>query len=168
MWQNEQTSSWFCSYSQCFHPDALALHFWACLCVHKRQNIGRRSFWPDFIFTRSWNHPGNLCCQVWFSPLQILPLHLLCHCCLLQYLFLPPPYFNARFPGSVWYSEAHLTCTNTPLKKKKYTVRTVPVYWFTLTDHQVSLADQNMYLQVAGGGVLTLQGALVTTTALEY
>lgn len=46
-----------------------------------------------FIFTRSWTHPGNLCCQVWLPQTQTPPLHLSCHFTLpltaVPYLFSP-------------------------------------------------------------------------------
>lgn len=72
-----------------------------------------------FIFTRSWTHPGNLCCQVWLPQTQTPPLHLSCHFTLsltaVPYLFSPasccplffccPFDFNPWFPGSVCYSK---------------------------------------------------------------
>lgn len=70
-------------------------------------------FWPEFIFTRSWTHPGNLCCQVCFPQNQTSPCisPLISQCCLLQCLIFSPAsfyplffwHFNSCFPGSMWY-----------------------------------------------------------------
>lgn len=88
------------------------------VCVREKQKKSRKAikFWPGFIFTRSWTHPGSLCCQVCFPPTQTRPLPCISpailHCCLLQcliqLLFLPFSFsFDIWFPGSMWYSKTH-------------------------------------------------------------
>lgn len=141
-------------------------HACMCLCVHLcvrargcvwarawecdmlKQTLKEKQFWPGFVFTRSWTHPGNLCCQVCFPPtLRLSPAALLSLVLLSAvpyhltpaYFIPPPPFFLAFFiPGSVWYSKTE--CMLTPLKYKE-----IFGWRFGWTvhhfNHQVSLVD---------------------------